>query len=222
MSTTSELIVKIGADAKDYQSKLKKIGEQTKDLENQLKKTAKISGVAFAAGTASIVAATVASAKFESKFTDVVTLLDDASFSTKTLKEGVAGLKQGVLELGQESGESFESLNQALFDLISAGVPAEEAIDTLRITTELAAAGATETSVAVKALTATMTAFGDKAGDAQEISEKFFTAQKFGVTTVGELAQEFNKIAGLANTMGISFDESLASLSALTFWTKVF
>lgn len=216
MAITSELIVRIGANADKYQEELEKVGKTTKNLEKQLATVAKISGVAFAAGTAAIAGATVAAGKFEDKFTNVVTLLDESSFASKTLAEGINGLKKGVLELGQETGESFEDLNTALFDLISAGVPAEEAIDTLRVTTELAAAGATTTSIAVKALTATLTAFGDSAGTASEISEKFFTAQKFGVTTVGELATEFSKVAGTANSLGISFDETLASLSALT------
>ncbi|RLA59597.1 MAG: phage tail tape measure protein, partial [Epsilonproteobacteria bacterium] len=69
---------------------------------------------------------------------------------------------------------------------------------------------------AVKALVSTFTAFGDEAGTAQEISEKFFTAQKLGVTTVGKLATEFNKVAGVAKNLGISFDETLAALSSLT------
>ena len=213
---SSELIVRIGANSDKYREELEKVQKTTKNLEKDLAQIGKISAVAFTAGAVAIGGAVIAANKFEEKFTDVVTLLDDASFSTKTLEQGIAGLKKGVLELGQATGENFDDLNQALFDLISAGVPAEEAMDTLRVTTELAAAGATETSIAVKALTSTMTAFGDEAGTAQEISEKFFTAQKFGVTTVGELAREFNKVAGLANNMGVSFDEALASLSALT------
>lgn len=213
---SSELIVRIGANADGYANELKKVKSQTENLEKNLAKVAKVSGAAFAVGTVAIVAATKAASDFESKFSNVVTLLDKSSFSTKSLEKGIGDLKQGIIEIGQESGESFDSLNGALFDLISSGVPAEEAIDTLRVSTQLAAAGATDTAVAVTALTATLTSFGDKAGTAQEISEKFFTAQKFGVTTVGELASEFSKVAGVANTLGISFDETLASLSALT------
>jgi len=215
-STTSELIVKIGANADQFASELEKVGSTTKNLEKNLATVAKISGAAFAAGTATIAAATIAAGNFEDKFTNVVTLLDKGSFASKSLEQGIEGLKKGVIELGQETGASFEDLNKALFDLISSGVPAEEAIDTLRVTTQLAAAGATDTATAVQALTATMTSFGESAGTAAEISEKFFTAQKFGVTTVGDLASEFSKVAGTANSLGISFDEALASLSALT------
>ena len=216
MAVNNELIVRIAGDASKYQDALKEVKKETEDLEKSLATAAKISGAAFAAGAASIGLAARAAGQFESKFSNVVTLLDDGSFKSKNLEEGIDGLREGVLALGKESGQSFETLNAGLFDLISSGVPAEKAIDTLRVTTELAAAGATDTATAVQALTASFTAFGEKAGTANDIAEKFFTAQKFGVTTVGALATEFNKVAGLANNLGVSFDEALASLSSLT------
>lgn len=216
MGITSELIVRIAANAEEFRSEMGKVAKETLVLEDQLKVAAKISGAAFAAGTAAIAGAVIAATNFENKFTDVVTLLDKASFSTMNLDQGIDSLKKGVIQLGQETGESFDSLNKALFDLISAGVPADKALATLKATTHLAAAGATDTATAVQALTASMTAFGEKAGTATEISEKFFTAQKFGVTTVGDLAGEFSKVAGASNALGISFDETLSSLAALT------
>ena len=133
----SELIVRIGANADKFDKELKRVGKTTANLEKQLASVAKISGVAFAAGAAAIASATVVAGKFEDKFTNVVTLLDKGSFSTMTLEQGIDSLKKGVIELGQETGESFDDLNKALFDLISSGVPAEEAIDTLRVTYQL-------------------------------------------------------------------------------------
>lgn len=212
----AELIIKIGGDSRQFRSELDKISKETKELEEQLTSIAKASGIAFAAFSATILGTTLRFAEFEDKFGNVVTLLDEGSFQTKTLAAGIEELKDGVLALGSESGESFEILNQGLFDLISAGVPAEKAISTLRDATRLATAGATDTATAVKALAATLTAFGDEAGTSAEISEKFFIAQKFGVTTVGELATEFNKVAGLGKALGLSFDEVLASATALT------
>jgi len=216
MPNDNELIIRINGSAKQFSDELKKVRKLTDDLEKGLSRTARISAIAFTALAAAVGAAAVRFSKFESTFTNVVTLLDKGSFSTKTLEEGIAGLKEGVVSLGAETGESFETLNKGLFDLISAGVKAEDAIDTLNAATRLAIAGATDTSTAVKALTSALTAFGDEAGTAQEIAEKFFTAQKFGVTTVGELAQEFNKVAGLGKNLGLSFDEVLAAATSLT------
>jgi len=216
MSKDQELLIKINGTAKNFTDEIDKAKAKTKDLERSLATTAKVSTVAFVA-LAGAVAGTVARfSNFEKGFTNVVTLLDQGSFKTKNLKDGINGLKEGVIALSAQSGESFEILNQGLFDLVSSGVEAEKAVDTLTAATQLAIAGATDTATAVKALAATLTAYGDEAGTATEIAEKFFTAQKFGVTTVGELATEFNKVGGIAKTLGISFDETLASLSSLT------
>jgi len=214
--TDSSLIIRIGAKADEFDKELKKLKDKTKSLENGLAKTAKISAAAFAGLTAAVGVAVTKFRSFEKSFTNVQTLLDKSSFSTKTLSKGIKDLRNDVLKLGASSGENFNTLNQALFDLISAGVPAEEATAALTDAVELATAGATDTATAVKALTASITAYGEEAGDTQAIAEKFFTAQKFGVTTVGELASGFNKVAGTAKALKIGFNEILAASTALT------
>jgi len=216
MANDQELLIRINGTAKNFTEELDKVRKKTEDLEKALIKTAKVSAAGFTALIGVIAATTARFAKFEKGFTNVVTLLDKSSFTTKTLAKGIDDLKGEVISLGAESGESFETLNQGLFDLVSSGVAAESSIDALTAATELAIAGATTTDVAVKALAATFTSFGKEAGTAREISEKFFTAQKFGVTTVAELASEFNKVAGISKELGLSFDETLASLSSLT------
>jgi len=211
-----ELIIRISAQARQFQDELKLIQKKTQALQDNLTTAAKVSGAAFVALTGVIGGTVQRASAFEKTFSNVITLLDKSSFSTKTLDKGIEDLKKDIISLSISSGDSFDVLNQGLFDLISAGVPAEQAIAALTASTKLATAGATDTATATKALTAAITAYGSEAGTADEIAQKFFTAQKFGVTTVGELAQEFNKIAGLSKTMGISFDEALASATALT------
>lgn len=216
MANDQELLIRINGTAKNFTDELDKVQKKTKELRKGLATVAKVSAAGFVALTGAVAATTQRFAKFEAGFTNVVTLLDKSSFATKELTKGIDDLKGGVIALGADTGESFETLNKGLFDLVSSGVKADDALDTLTVATNLAAAGATDTATAVKALTATTTAFGKEAGTAQEISEKFFTAQKFGVTTVGELATEFNKVAGISKNLGLGFDEVLASLSALT------
>lgn len=211
-----ELLIRINGSAKGFTDELDKARKRTQDLEKSLTKVAKVSTVAFVGLAAAVGGAVARFASFEKGFTNVVTLLDKGSFSTKSLSKGIEDLKNDIIGLSAASGESLETLNDGLFNLISSGVAAEDSIDALTAATELATAGATDTATAVKALTATMTSFGDEAGTASDIAEKFFTAQKFGVTTVGELATEFNKVAGISKNLGLSFDETLASLSSLT------
>lgn len=212
----NSLIIRIGAKANEFDKELKRLKGKTASLEKGLAQTAKISAVAFAGLAASVGVAVSKFTSFEKSFTNVQTLLDKSSFATKNLSQGIKDLRNDVLKLGADSGESFDNLNQGLFDLISAGVPAEEATQALTDAVNLATAGATDTATSVKALTAAITAYGEEAGSSTDIAEKFFTAQKFGVTTVGELAKEFNKVGGLAKQLGLSFDEALAASTALT------
>lgn len=211
-----ELLIRINGTAKNFTDELDKAKKKTADLEKALSNTAKVSAAAFV-GLAAAVGGTVARfSSFEKGFTNVVTLLDKGTGSVDDLQKRISGLRDGVLRVGAETGESFESLNKALFDLVSAGAEAGTEIAQLEAATKLATAGATTVDVAVKALSATFTSFGESAGTATQVAEKFFTAQKFGVTTVGELATEFNKVAGISKELGLSFDEALASLSSLT------
>lgn len=180
-------------------------------------KTAAIAATAaFGAVTTATIKTVNAFSRFESQFTTVVTLLDDSSFKTKTLTQGINDLKSGILKLRAETGESFENLNKGLFDLISAGIDASEAIDTLRTATRLARAGATNTSIAVDGLTSVIKAYGLEASDAESISQKFFTAQKFGKTTIEQLSTGFGDVASNAKSLGVSFEEVVSAVSAAT------
>lgn len=211
-----ELIIRIAADARKFESELDKVKKQTSALQDQLGTAAKVSGAAFVALSGTIAGSVIAAGNFEKTFSNVVTQLDKTSFSTKTLDQGIESLRKGVISLGVKSGESFEVLNTGLFDIVSAGIPAERAMETLAAANQLAVAGASDTASAVKAMVAAYTSYGEAAGSAQETAEAFFTASKFGVTDVQGLAQEFNKIAGLSKTLGISFNEALGSATALT------
>ena len=216
MAKNPELIVKIGANDKEFERTLSGLSAKSTKSMKALKVGAIGAAIAFTALAAGAAAAVQEFRNFERTFSNVVTLLDESSFKTKSFNDGVGDMKKGLLELRAQTGQSFDSLNKGLFDLVSAGVDAEKAIDTLRIATDLALAGATDASVAVDGLTSAMNAYGFEADKAQEISEKFFTAQKFGKTTIAELSTDFGKVAAAANAMGISFDEVLASVSAAT------
>ena len=216
MVTTSRLVVNISANSRRFVEGVGRAKKEVTDFDKGLSTIARKSAIAFAAVAGSVGLTVKRFADFESQFTDVVTLLDDTSFSKLPLQVGIDGLRDGIKSLRTESGESFANLNKGLFDLISAGTPANKAIDSLRVATQLATAGATNTSVAVDGLTSAINAYGLDASEAGNVSAKFFQAQKEGKTTVEELARSFGKTGAIAKTAGISFEELLASVSAIT------
>ena len=201
----NDVVIKIGSNVDDLKKGL-----------NTAKGALRVFSAAIVASGTGVLAATQRFAAFQSGLSDVITLLDDGSFKTKSFTDGIGDLKKGVLQLRSETGESFEKLNKGLFDLISAGVDAEKAIDALRVSTNLAIAGATDTSVAVDGITSALNAYSLEAGMAQSVAEKFFTAQKGGKTTIEELSNSFGLAGATASAFGVSLDELLAAVSAAT------
>lgn len=225
MATENEIVISLKGDVSDLSRKLDSIKSRldkfSSDTEKQTKRVSDAFGVMLSAISFSAISSGVKSlvkdlADFEKEFKGVVTLLDNTSFRTKTLEQGIADLESGIIDLRASTGKSFSDLNKGLFDLVSAGVDAEEAIKTLNIANKLAVAGVTDVSVAVDGLTSALNAYGLSADKAEEVAALFFQAQKFGKTTVEELSNNFGKAASIASNFGVSMEELLASVSALT------
>lgn len=216
MAKNPELIIKIGANDAEFKKAMQGLPAEAEKSLIGLKAGIAGAAVAFTALAAGVGNFVQEFKQFEKGFSNVVTLLDEGSFKTKGFVDGVDDLKKGIFDLRATSGKSFDDLNKGLFDLISAGVEAEKSIEVLGVATKLALAGATDTSTAVDGLSSAIKAFGMEAGDAQKVAEKFFTAQKFGKTTIAELSNDFGKVAATAAGLGVSFEELLASVSAST------
>jgi len=148
---------------------------------------------------------------FEDTFTNVLTLL-----SSDQINKFGSSLEQGAISTMRKFGLEITDVNKALFDTISAGVDAATAIDVLDAAAILATAGATDLTTATDGLTTTINAFGLSTAEAEDVANAFFSAQKFGKTTVAELAQNFGKLAPILNNVGVSYQEGLSLLAELT------
>lgn len=165
---------------------------------------------AMTAITGALTGAVIASASFEKGLANVFTLLDKP-----TLKKFRKELT-GVSERAVMAGFGIEDANKALFDTISAGVEAGKASEFFAVSQKLAIGGVTDLGVAVDGMTSIMNAYGKENFDATKTANAFFTAQKFGKTTVAELAQNIGQIAPIGKTAGVSFNELSAALATLT------
>ncbi len=149
--------------------------------------------------------------EFEKTLTNVMTLLD----KTSRAKFGEF-LSAGALNTMAKFGLQVNDVNKALFDTISAGIKVGNSIKFLNEAAKLAVGGVTTLSIAVDGMTSIMNAYALSIEDANKVSAAFFTAQKFGKTTVAELAQNVGMLAPTAKMAGISFQEMLAALALLT------
>lgn len=198
---------------RDYDRKLSGsstlVGEYSKGIVNAFKK---IAGGIFVAVTAVrtftrvLTQATTQFREFEKGQTNVQTLLD----RTNSTLEGKS------IKLMKQYGLQVADLNKALFDAVSAGVDGAESIDFLDTATQLAIGGVTDLTTAVDGITTIMNSYGKSTQEAEQIAAAFFSAQKFGKTTVGELASEIGNVAPVAAQLDISYQELLTTYAELT------
>jgi len=190
------------------------VNKQTKRMKTSFKEMGKsilnMRSLLAGAGVVAFFQKTVGAAgKFEAQMREVATLSEEMS-------DNIGQFSKEVLELSTRSGQGLDTLTKSLFDAVSAGIPAGQAMEFLSTATELAIGGATETSIAVDGLTTVINAFSLDASQATDVSDAFFTAMKFGKTTVAELASSIGPLAPTARAAGLSFDEMLGGVSALT------
>lgn len=113
-------------------------------------------------------------------------------------------------------GVSIEDANKALFDTISAMGVSQKSFDTYNQALILAKGGNADLSTSINGLTAIMNAWGQENTNAATAANAMFTAQKFGVTTVQEMAGSIGQIAPTARAANVSMEETLATMAALT------
>jgi TP901 family phage tail tape measure protein len=124
--------------------------------------------------------------------------------------------QQGVADLSKELGIAQGELSGGLYSALSAGVPRDNAFEFMRVASQAAIAGVTDTETAVDGLTTVINAFGLDASQAQEVSDSLFTAVKGGKTTFGELSDSLFNIAPAAAAAGVNFQEVNAAIATLT------
>lgn len=184
--------------------------EKTKAAMTGLKKTVTATAAALTAlGTAAIVPYRAFS-DWEKGIKTVYTLLskDEISIWGEKLKQA----SQNAISLGI----SVDDSNKALFDAVSAFGMSEKTLDIYNKSIVLAKAGNAELSTSLGGVVSVVNAWGAKTTDVTTVANAFFTAQKNGVTTVQELADSIGNIAPTARAAGVSLEETMATIAALT------
>jgi len=148
---------------------------------------------------------------FEKSFANVLTLLDKTQ-----KKEFKIELKKGSLNVMAKYGLAIEDVNGALFDVISNGIEAGDAIEFLDKSARLAVAGNAELSSVVKGATKVYEVYKDEVDDVDEVLNAFFAAQVKGATTVEALASNIGKVASTAHKAGIPINELFGTFAGLT------
>ncbi len=194
-----------------FQSGLKKAGTGF----DKLGAAAKIAGgliagaIAFKAVQA-FSEAVGAAIEFEKAIAEVGTLTNATAAETQALADNVSRLSAEFASPAVETAA-------ALYQTISAGFSdAADSSAILNASLKLAVGGVTDTTTAVDGLTTILSAYQLDATQAGNVSDKLFVAMKAGKTTIGELSSSMGAVASIAATLGVSLEQTLAAVSALT------
>ena len=122
-----------------------------------------------------------------------------------------------VRDLSVASGIAPDQLADGLFNVISAGTQAADAMGVLEEATRLAVAGQSDLTAAVKGLATVANSFSLTGQEGfREIAENLFAAQVIGKTTIEDLANNIGKLGAVAANSSIPMDQLFTALSEVT------
>lgn len=204
MGTVSQRLSAIDRDASKAFSGFDKIGARLTDVGRTL--SVALTLPLAAAG----VAVTKMAADFDQGMRKVSSLIDDVT------EQDFKNLSKQVLQLSRDLGIDAVKATDALYLALSSGIPKDNAVDFLRISSIAAIAGMTDTKVAVDGLTTVLQAYNLDASETRAVSDAMFAAVKIGKLEFPELAASIGIAAGTAKLLGISYQELLAAGATLT------
>lgn len=147
---------------------------------------------------------------FEMELANVSTMLDD-----QTLRY-LPGYEDALSNLAVKYGEATSSLSKGLYDILSASIPAGEALELLEVAARTAIGGFTSTATTVDVLTTIINAYGMEAEDAAKISDILSATVKRGKITFEELANSIGHVIAIAGAVDLSFEQVAAAIATMT------
>jgi len=202
-------------DDKKAIKSLKNMDTKASDARKSFKKFGKAVGVAaVAAGVLAVSLGTVAvkaAADFQKGMANVATLLGG------DFKKRIEELGDGVKGLMAMTGQSFEVLQDGLYQVVSAFGDTVDTMAILEVASKAAAAGNATVTDSVNLLSAVVKGYGDTSIKAvKKTSDLAFQTVKLGQTTFPELAKAMGKVIPLAAELTVSEEELFAVMATLT------
>lgn len=212
--TVAELLVKIVADTsgvgKSIDDTVKKSKESGTKLEGVFGKVgAAVAGAFTAKKIAEFgVECVKVAANAETAFAKVTTLLSNGTDNTAYFNS--------IKKASSETGVAIADFSEAVYQAISASVDQAKAVAFTTQAVKLAKGGFTDTATAVDVLTTAINAYGLKADDATDISNKLITTQNLGKVTVGELASVMGRSIPTARAYNVGLNTLCGTYAIMT------
>ncbi|TMN23156.1 phage tail tape measure protein [Lentibacillus cibarius] len=217
MASLAELMVKVGADIGDFQSKMSKVDKSIKDVSSSMKKNGKAMAQTGSNLTKSIsvplttVAGTAVamSSKYEAQMSKVQAVTGTTGDNFKELK----GLAR---ELGRTTQYSAVEAGQGMEFLARAGWNNQQIMKGLPQVLNLAKAGALDLGSASDIVSNIMSGFGASAGEAQRYVDVLAKASSSANTDVNQMGEAMKYVAPVANDLGLSVEETASAIGVMS------
>ena len=203
----AKLVIRV--DDKAFNTKMTNVGKSTEALGKKFKTMGLVMVAAGAAIAGALALMVKSAADFEGRMREVNSMLGQS-------EEAFQGLSDEVLEVSRQVGKSSSELAAALYQIVSAGVDAANAIILLGVASRAAVAGVTDVATAADALTTVINAFKLSVSEAEKVADVLFTTVKGGKTTFAELSAALFNVAPIASVAGIRFEEVAAAIATVT------
>ncbi|WP_288479993.1 phage tail tape measure protein [uncultured Clostridium sp.] len=181
---------------------LNKVSKTTGNIANKLLPFATIIG-------ATGVAASKFSMDFETGMHKVYTIADRSVVP-------VIGMKKAVLDLSNQMGVSSVEIENNVYDAISAGQKTGDAVNFVKNSTKLATAGFAEAGQSLDLLTTILNAYGMKASEVTNVSDKLITTQNLGKVTVAQLSESMGKVIPTAKAYHVNLSQVTSGYALMT------
>lgn len=195
---------------------LRRVGKNNSVLQTSLISLAEKGGAALGALAASymtfktITTATSQALEFNKAIAETSTLIEGTP-------EQIRQIESAARELARTFGGTAASQTKAFYEALSAGATTvAQAKEITTAANKLAIGGNAEVAQGVDILTTALNVYTKEGLKAADASDALFIAVLAGKTTIPELATALGRVLPLAETLGVSFDETASSIAALT------
>ncbi|MBT00619.1 MAG: phage tail tape measure protein [Oceanospirillaceae bacterium] len=147
--------------------------------------------------------------KFQTSVSEIGTLFTGTEAQVKALGDE-------ILEYSQNSTQSIEAINAAVYQAISTGTSYAEAVQFVADAEQLATGGRADLAAVTDVLASSMNAYGAEASQASDYTDVLFTAVQKGKTSIPELAASLSQVTGIASAANVPFGDLNAALAAIT------
>lgn len=158
----------------------------------------------------SFISATKAAAAFSHEIAKVSTMLSGRNLGY--LPEYEEALQSMAIQFGRTT----QDLSDGLYNILSAGIAADKALEHLKVVTKAAVGGFTELFGVTRAVSAIMTAYQSEAVDVTRATDVLAAIVDKGITTLGELAPAIGMVTSSAESAGVTLNDLAGMLATVT------